>query len=590
MFTKHIELKPISEETEEIRGVKDIAKEMLKRFYARIERGAAVEGNEVKKHETKEVFPDRVEDINLTEYLGGSSGVKAGYFNEELFVIKKARESFDEETGAGRLNTEQITDEYVADRIYEALGLGVSASRIYDNGRYKVSKFVPGKDSHTFSKDRPEFEKIKNKLQKGFVLDCLLANWDVIGTAGGDNIRLGDDGKVYRLDNGGALRFRARGEKKGSDFSGKVGEIDSLRARNELFSDISDDEVRRQIDEILESQDKIFTAIDVAAQTLGLPVENLEEVRSIIKTRIEYLRILREGKKEKEKKTDKGIYESIVTNNYFEGWEELELEGNPEIKDQIRENIIRAEKDNQPYYERSAANLGISVEEFKRQLQEKIEDMINRAEFFRATQLQILEKIMNVDGRWKNQFETGTSQGTLDPYYRAKQEKNMFGFEDDFEKNKHIRPIYGYFSDNEHGGINYYKEGLFPTSVSYYGEVNIKIKKDKALRKSTITFHDSLGPDGKWPPTPAVRPHFTSFQCFELIGKILAELKKPSRVNWGESYTEVQYHGQLTMDDVESIHVSTKNGLYPENIREVQRIFGEYKKQHPESTIELIEF
>ena len=60
--------------------------------------------------------------------------------------------------------------------------------------------------------------------------------------------------------------------------------------------------------------------------------------------------------------------------------------------------------------------------------------------------------------------------------------------------------------------------------------------------------------------------------------------------NWNENYTEVQYHDGLTMDDVESIHVSTHNGVYPEEIEEIRRIFKEYKEQHPESTIQLIEF
>lgn len=301
--------------------------------------------------------------------------------------------------------------------------------------------------------------------------------------------------------------------------------------------------------------------------------------------------VTRPQKKERERKTEKGIYESIVTNHYFEGWdEELLLEGNAGIKDKIRENIIQAEKRNQRAYEDAAADLRISVEEFKARLQAKIEDMVERAEFFRATQLGVLEKIMNVDGRWKSQFETGTSQGTLDPRYRAGQEKSMFGFEDDLEKDRERRPIYGYFSDEEHGAINCQGKIPPPTNVHYYGTVNVKIKKEGALKKATITFHDSLCQGSGWPPTPAAKPHFTSFRLSYHGGRILEELKGPSVVNWGESYTEVQYHGQLTMDDVESIHISTHNGLYPEDIEEVRRIFNKYKQQHPESTIQLIEF
>ena len=42
------------------------------------------------------------------------------------------------------------------------------------------------------------------EILKGFVADVLLGNWDVLG-ASGDNIVKGKDGKLHRIDNGGAL-------------------------------------------------------------------------------------------------------------------------------------------------------------------------------------------------------------------------------------------------------------------------------------------------------------------------------------------------------------------------------------------------
>lgn len=76
----------------------------------------------------------------------------------------------------------------------------------------------------------------------------------------------------------------------------------------------------------------------------------------------------------------------------------------------------------------------------------------------------------------------------------------------------------------------------------------------------------------------------------------MEKLNRSSVVNWRESYTEAQYHGQLTMDDVESIHISIDN--YDDydreqarrDIEEVRVIFNAYKQQHPESTVKLIEF
>ncbi|MDP3725557.1 MAG: hypothetical protein Q8R20_03770 [Nanoarchaeota archaeon] len=321
-------------------------------------------------------------------------------------------------------------------------------------------------------------------------------------------------------------------------------------------------------------------------------------------------------KTEGERKIDRGDYESIVTNNYFEGWDELEIEGNAGIKDTIRANIIQAEERNELTYKGAAVDLGISVEEFKARLQEKVEEMVARAGFFRATEFRVLEQIMNVDGRWKSQFETATSNGLLNPQCRAKSEMRMFGFneaenfgvlieqyafggerlsDEVLAKDRERRPIYGYFSDEDHGAINH--TGKIPpsTNLQKYGAVNVKIKRERALEKATVTFHDSLDhsfdPGRDWPPTPAVKPHFTSFRFIHPDGgHLLEKLKGPSVMNWGEDYTEVQYHGQLTMDDVESIHISTKNLLYPEEIEEIRRIFHEYKQRHPESTIQLIEF
>jgi len=342
------------------------------------------------------------------------------------------------------------------------------------------------------------------------------------------------------------------------------------------------------------------TGISVETESQITPEEKPEESKSVKEVH----------KKEREIKTDRGNFESVTTNNFFEGWDEdLELEGNPELKEQIRQNIIRAEKINQQRYEHAAADLGISVEEFKERLQVKVEEMVRGANFFRATQLSVLDKIMNVDGRWKSQFETQTSNGALDPGFRAASEMRMFGFnktdevemptatyganvsDEVLQNNKEKRPIYGYFSDEEHGAINSYGKIPPPTNVTGYGAVNIKIKKERALQKATLTFHDSLGPGSEWPPTAAAKPHFASFRLsYSGGGRILNELKGPSVANWGESYTEVQYHGGLTMDDVESIHITKGNGLYPEDIEEVRRIFKKYKEQHPESTIELIEF
>ena len=65
---------------------------------------------------------------------------------------------------------------------------------------------------------------------------------------------------------------------------------------------------------------------------------------------------------------------------------------------------------------------------FKEILQAKIEQMVARSEFFKVTKWDVLEQVLGLDGRWKSQFETNTSEAMLNPRGRAKAEMNMFAF------------------------------------------------------------------------------------------------------------------------------------------------------------------
>lgn len=69
-----------------------------------------------------------------------------------------------------------------------------------------------------------------DKAREDFAIDAWLANWDI---RLGDNVMFDSDGSPIRLDNGGALEYRARGAKKGtqgtSGFGNSVTELDTLR-------------------------------------------------------------------------------------------------------------------------------------------------------------------------------------------------------------------------------------------------------------------------------------------------------------------------------------------------------------------------
>ncbi len=305
---------------------------------------------------------------------------------------------------------------------------------------------------------------------------------------------------------------------------------------------------------------------------------------------------------------EKTEFPSAVTEKYFQDWEAINLEANPEIKDRMRRNIINAEKEHLELYEEAAMDARMTVEEFKVELQKKIEAIVGESNFFRATSVFVLDKVLNEDGRFKSQFETNHSDGCLNQSYRAQAEVLMFAFngrkgvdyssghrgegipDEVVDENKENRPIYGYFSNNEYGVINYDGEIPPPNSVDAYGKITVKIKRERALQKTTIAFQDSLSPKDEWPPTPASKPHFTSFRISGYVENILASLEKSSKVTWGASYTEAQFHGQLKFEDIEAIYISKNNDLDDDEIEEVKKIYNKFKEAHPESLIKLIEY
>jgi hypothetical protein len=236
------------------------------------------------KPSKSDIFPESIDVMTLNKYLGGSSGVRAGYYRERLLVVKQARAG-----GLGELLEKgQIIEEYIADSIYSTLGFPTPFSQIYNKGEYKTSVFVPGKDLNCFPQDSKEYEQIKEEVKKGYVLDCFLANWDVIGTAR-DNIRLGVDGKVYRIDNGGSLRYRARGAVKGSAFASNVVEIDTMKERNPILFSITQEEIFAQIDALLGNREKIFKALNTVVQELSLEDDEYRNLQDILKLRLQYL-------------------------------------------------------------------------------------------------------------------------------------------------------------------------------------------------------------------------------------------------------------------------------------------------------------
>jgi len=208
--------------------------------------------------------------------LGGSTGADLMEGADgELFVVKRGADPG------------HVREETLADEAYRALGVSVPDGGLrHDGGRVaKVSAYIEGVSlQQLLLAGRREAEHVASELRGGFAADALLANWDVVGEDFTNPI-LGEDGTVYRVDNGSALRRRARGGTKPADaFSGEVRELCTMRERlvnpaaAYVFSALTDGEIARQIlGYVFPNRDAVLSVLPAGLRrTVGARIDHME--------------------------------------------------------------------------------------------------------------------------------------------------------------------------------------------------------------------------------------------------------------------------------------------------------------------------
>ena len=149
-------------------------------------------------------FPS-YDDLSFVGSLGGSTGAeKVVDSRGNSYVLKYGN------------SPGHLQDEVYADTLYQMAGLEVPEFEVIDTpkGKAKLSRFLEG-STPLGNLSGSEETQANQQLKGGYLIDALLGNWDVIGMSG-DNV-LVSEGKVYRVDNGGSLRYRAQGSKKQGD-------------------------------------------------------------------------------------------------------------------------------------------------------------------------------------------------------------------------------------------------------------------------------------------------------------------------------------------------------------------------------------
>lgn len=193
-------------------------------------------------------------------------------------------------------------------------------------------------------------------------------------------------------------------------------------------------------------------------------------------------------------------------------------------------------------------------------MNENLNNLVNNNEFrmrFPTDDSEVLKSILK-DGRLKTQFETNTSGGQLNKDIRKEASQNLFNT----PKNINARDYekYGYL-----GSKDITKD--WNPQLLFYGDGMVTLKKESIIDRTTITVGDSLrdAVDGRF----IMGSKVTNIDSLICVGRpnMINELNKrveesienkgiddASMVGYAtRSYFELQYHGDVTLKDIESI-------------------------------------
>jgi hypothetical protein len=204
---------------------------------------------------------DALTSLTHVGKLGGYSGaLKVADAQGNNYVMKRGT------------NAAHVVSEVVADNAYKALGFNVPESHLYNTsgGPVRLSQWVEGKDLGEFLKteSNPEVKnQVLDEVRKGFAADAVLGNWDVIGPKF-DNIKVGADGKVWRIDNGGALSLKGIGTPKPQGAWGAYPtELWTMADKSlnpetaQIFGNLSHDQKMEMVRDVVAKRDQLLAAV-----------------------------------------------------------------------------------------------------------------------------------------------------------------------------------------------------------------------------------------------------------------------------------------------------------------------------------------
>lgn len=194
---------------------------------------------------------------------------------------------------------------------------------------------------------------------------------------------------------------------------------------------------------------------------------------------------------------------------------------------------------------------------------ENLKEILENSELSMRFKSENIDKLID-STRILNQFETGTSGGTVNLKYRRQASEQLFGLQGKRLK-KHDFEKYGYF-----GNRDPYEDFLHNSKswggVSQYGDVIVRFSKDKMLSRTTFTINNSLGP-AVYKDLVADNPnspHLLSIDknylqdYVELLKNKNARTPEELTKTLGIRYIEAQFHGDVGLTDISSMYFTNK--------------------------------
>ena len=218
-----------------------------------------------------ELFPKDLSSLKtINSNIGGSTGAKLVQdVKGAQYILKKNPN-----------NNGHVRSEYLTNQLYDLMGIRVPDYELYDENGDAVllSKFIPMCKTASMAD--------YGKLAEGFIADTLLANWDVYKN---DNCLRDPSGKNYRVDNGGALDYKAQGCKKTFDedvlstFNGMV------KHNPDVYAKLTVADIKKQIADIKARRNEIVGFLEesgqpVLATIMSKRIANLDKILSQFRT------------------------------------------------------------------------------------------------------------------------------------------------------------------------------------------------------------------------------------------------------------------------------------------------------------------